>query len=86
MSKYWLNFVEESWHNQRPKVMCRIEVYEKPSKSEYASEEIHFCTDRAKDYWRFREKWDWETITKKQLEKVREMAGLLKQEWLNKNT
>ena len=82
--KYWITFVEEYWEGQRPKVMCRIEVYEKPSKSQYASEEIHFCTDREETYYKFREKWDWRTISKKRLEKVRKIAKSFEQERLDK--
>lgn len=83
--RFWVSFVEEFWPGQRPKVMCRIEVYEKLEKSPYTTEEIHFCTDRKEDYYDFREKWDWKTISKKNLEKVRTIAKSFEQEWLRLN-
>jgi len=84
--KYFLSFVEEYWPGQIPKYMCRIEVYEKPEKSPYATEEIHFCTDREDDYYDFRNKWDWKTVSKKKLGRVRKEAGAFEREWLNNNT
>lgn len=80
--KYFVSFVEEFWQGQLPKVMCRIEVREEPSESPYSIEEIHFCTDREDDYYKFREEWDWKTITKEELEKVRKVARSFKEEWL----
>lgn len=83
--KYWVSFVEEFWPKQRPTIMCRIEVYERPEKSQYSTEEIHFCTDDEKAYNDFREKYDWKTLTKKKLDKVRGQAKSFKQEWLDRN-
>jgi len=81
--KYFISFVEEYWKGQLPKIMCRIEIFEEPSKSPYAIEEIHFATDNEKAYYKFREKWDLETLSRKKLEIVRNIAINLKQEWLN---
>lgn len=80
--KYFISFIEEFWERQKPKIIGRIEVYEKSKK--YAVEEIRFCTDKEELFYKFREKWDFETITKKELGLVRNMATIFEQEWLNK--
>jgi len=80
--KYFISFVEEYWQGQIPRIMGRIEVYEKDE--EYAVEEIRFCTDRGELFYEFREKWDFETITEKNLRLVRNTAKMFEQEWLNK--
>ena len=80
--KYFISFIEEFWEGQIPKIMGRIEVYEKSE--EYAVEEIRFCTDKEELFYEFREKWDFKTITEKELKLVRNVATMFEQEWLNK--
>ena len=80
--KYFISFTEEFWQGQIPKIMGRIEVYKKSE--EYAVEEIRFCTDNEELFYKFRERWDLETITEKELRLVRNIATMFEQEWLNK--
>lgn len=80
--KYFISFIEESWQGQIPKIMGRIEVYKKSK--EYAVEEIRFCTDNEGLFYKFREKWDFQTITERELRLVRNCATIFETEWLNK--
>jgi len=49
----------------------RIEVYTKDS--DYAVEEIRFLTNK-KSWYKFREKWDLQNVTKRELDKIRKFG------------
>jgi hypothetical protein len=70
--KYFISFIEEFWTNIKPEykdyVIGRVEVYD--NDSVYAIDEIRFLTND-KNWNKFREKWDFKDITKKDLNKLR---------------
>ena len=70
---FFLSFVEEAVMNPdyAGHVGGRVEVYEIGSDSQYAIEEIRFFTNKQKEYYRLRERWDFEDVTAKGLERLR---------------
>jgi hypothetical protein len=54
----------------------RIEVYEMGA-DKYAIEEIRFFTKKQKAFYRLREKWDFEEVTAKELERLRKKIIVL---------
>jgi len=69
---FFLSFVEECVMDPAyfDYVGGRIEVYEIGSE-QYAIEEIRFFTKKQKAFYRLREKWDFEEVTAKELERLR---------------
>jgi hypothetical protein len=67
---FWLSFIEEGVLNPKYEgyVGGRVEVYD--NKSEWAIEEIRFWT-KDKGWYKFREKWDFRGVTKRQLDRLR---------------
>lgn len=71
MNDFFVSFIEEAIFNpkyEKEYVGGRVEVY--TSDSDYAVEEIRFFT-KDKNWNKFREKWDFKDITKKDLDKLR---------------
>lgn len=72
--KYFISFIEEGIFNPKYEgyVGGRVEVYAQiPDKGNgYAIEEIRFFT-KDESYYKFREKWDFRGVTKKQLDRLR---------------
>ncbi len=73
---YFLSFVENVIRNPnyRGYRSGRIEVYDDETDNPYAEEEIHFLTDRVDEYLEFREKFDFEEVTEKKLDKLRSIT------------
>jgi len=69
--KFFLSFVAEFIMNPEYENYTggRLEVYGKDD--EYAREEIRFFTDRENEFRKFRDKWDFEKVGPKTLEKIR---------------
>jgi len=70
---YFISFVEEcvmdpAYSDEH--VGGRIEVYEIGS-DQYAIEEIRFFTNNQKEYHKLRDRWDFEDVTAKGLERLR---------------
>lgn len=69
--RYFISFIEEFWPHQKPgTTMGRVEVY-KDDGGAYAVEEIRFGTEKIKEFWRFREKYDFRHYHKKGVDKIR---------------
>jgi|YelNatPaOPRAMG01_1025707.scaffolds.fasta_scaffold09160_15 hypothetical protein len=71
MKKYFISFVEEFIFNKRYKnyVAGRVEVYD--SKGPYDIDEFRFFTKRREKFYRFRDKWDFKHVSKKQLSAIK---------------
>ena len=71
---FFLSFVEEMIQNPDffAYVGGRIEVYD--DKSEFNIEEIRFLTKKKKEFYQFREKWDFEDISEKELKEIRRIV------------
>ena len=67
--KYFLSFIEEFWQGQKVKTMGRVEVYIEDE--QYAIEEIRWGTDKVEEFSKFRDKWDFEDVGQKTLDKIR---------------
>ena len=65
--KYFLSFVEEGIFNPKYQEYTagRMEIWD--DVSQYDIDEIRFFT-KDKDFWKFREKWDFKEVEKKQLD------------------
>jgi hypothetical protein len=76
---YFLSFVEECIMDPAYTgyVGGRIEVYEIGSDNQYAIEEIRFFTKKQKEYYRLRERYDFEDVTAKGLERLRTKVASL---------
>ena len=76
---FFLSFVEECVMDPAYSdefIGGRIEVYEMGA-DKYAIEEIRFFTKKLKEFYRLREKWDFEEVTAKELERLRKkITGL----------
>jgi len=75
---YFLSFIEEgimdrSWAGY---VGGRVEVYEVGS-DKYAIEEIRFFTNNQKEYHKLRDRWDFEDVTAKGLERLRKKIAAI---------
>lgn len=75
---FFLSFVEEcildpSWAAY---VGGRVEVYE-VGLDKYAIEEIRFLTKKQKEYHRLRDRYDFEDVTAKELERLRKKIAAL---------
>jgi len=70
---FFLSFIEEGILNRdfEGYVCGRVEVYEIDSDNQYAIEEIRFFTNKQDEYYRLRERWDFEDVTAKGLERLR---------------
>jgi hypothetical protein len=75
---YFLSFVEECVMDPAyfEYVGGRIEVYEMGA-DKYAIEEIRFFTKKLKEFYKLREKWDFEEVTAKELERLRKKIIVL---------
>jgi hypothetical protein len=72
--KYFLTFTEEFWEVKKEYQdwrIGRVEVYD--DESEYAIDELRFATPPTKEWFEFREKWDF-----KETEKLDEFKKKLK--------
>ena len=69
--RYEISFVEEAIMNSAPKyykcVGGRIEIYDMKRNDGYASEEIHFVTNKLDEYYKLRDKLDLKIINQRQL-------------------
>ena len=75
---YFLSFIEEYWQGQKPNsAVGRIEVTDVRDETGYACEEIRIGTYKLDEYQVFREKWDWKSVTKEELDTIREEAKRL---------
>ncbi len=74
--RYFISFVEEGIFNPSFKdfVGGRIEVSDNELDVPYpVIQEIRFFT-KDKDYWKFREKWNFKNVSKKQLDNIKEIV------------
>mgnify|MGYP000870000705 FL=1 len=73
MKKYFISFVEEFIFNPKYQdyIAGRVEIYLR--KSQYDIDELRFFTKKIKKFHRFRDKWDLEEVSEKQLEKIRKI-------------
>jgi len=70
---FFLSFIEEAVLS--PKwagfIGGRVEVYENGSDDQYAIEEIRFLTKKLSSYHKLRDRYDFEDVTAKGLERLR---------------
>ena len=73
---YSINFIEEFWGQIKPEyknhAFGRVEIYDNEGDNPYAIEEIRFFTSNRDGFYEFREKWDFEDISEKQLDALRQ--------------
>lgn len=72
MNNIFISFIEEFWQMKpqyKDYIIGRVEVY--GPKDFYASEEIRFRTDKQDEFYKFREKWDFKDISKRELIQIR---------------
>jgi len=77
---FFLSFVEECVMDPAyfEYVGGRIEVYETGHDADqYAIEEIRFFTNKQKEFYKLRGKWDFEEFTAKELERLRKKIIVL---------
>jgi len=76
---YFISFVEECVMDPAffEYVAGRVEVYEIGSDNQYAIEEIRFFTNKQKEYYRLRERYDFEDVTAKGLERLRKAIAAI---------
>ena len=69
--KYFVSFVEEVIFNPEfiGYVGGRVEVYDE-SKSSYPIYEIRFLTPKWREFFTFRDKWDFKEVTAKELKEI----------------
>jgi len=75
MSKpYFVSFIEEAVMNlkYRDYIAGRIEVYKDPAV--YDIEEIRFFTNKQDEYFKFRDRWDFEDVSQAELDELRKTA------------
>ena len=72
---YFLSFVEEGFVGVTDKTFGRVEVYDYHEPTEYAVDELRFLfktrPEKDKEYQAFREKWDFQNVSKKELEEIK---------------
>ncbi len=70
---YFLSFVEEIIMNENylDHRAGRIEVRDNETDYPYACEEIRFFTDNVEEFYEFQDKWDFEDVGEKTLDKIR---------------
>ena len=72
---YFISFIEEGFVGVNDINFGRVEVYRNDNPSLYDVDEIRFLyknnTDKEKEFRDFRDKWDFNNITKKELELVK---------------
>jgi len=75
MKKYFISFVEEFIFNPKYQdyIAGRVEIYLR--KSQYNIDELRFFTKKIKKFNRFRNKWDLEEVSEKQLKKIRKIIA-----------
>lgn len=75
MKKYFISFVEEFIFNPKYQdhIAGRVEIYLR--KSQYDIDELRFFTKKIKKFNRFRNKWDLEEVSEKQLKKIRKIIA-----------
>ncbi len=68
--KYLVNVVEEGIMNEKyfNFVGGRVEILD--DKHPYSIDEIRFFTNKKEEWNKFREKWDFEEVSKKQLKQI----------------
>jgi len=76
---YFLSFVEEAVMNPNYEgyVGGRIEVYDNGSDNPYAIEEIRFFTKKLSAYHKLRDRYDFEDVTAKGLERLRKAIAAI---------
>jgi len=85
MKKYFISFVEEFWmpstnfmgagkirEDIGDFITGRVEVFDNFGNSEYNVMELRFFT-KDKSFYDFRERWDYEDITKEELNKLKKI-------------
>ena len=75
MKKYFISFVEEFIFNPKYQdyIAGRVEIYLR--KSQYDIDELRFFTKKIKKFNHFRNKWDLEEVSEKQLKKIRKIIA-----------
>ena len=71
---HFLSFVEECVSDY---VGGRIEVYDNGSDSQYAIEEIRFFTNKLSAYHKLRDRYDFEDVTAKGIERLRKAIAAI---------
>lgn len=71
--KHFVSFVEEFVLNPdySEYIGGRIEVHSPDSDTGYADEEIRFLTTKQKEFYKFREDWDFKEVNKKEVDRLR---------------
>jgi len=71
---YFLSFIEESFMGVTDRTFGRVEVYTNKKTKEYVIDELRFSFKENqqinKEFRKFREKWDFKNVSKKELESV----------------
>lgn len=67
--RYFISFIEECIQNPEfyDYVGGRIEITDELSDRFYATNEIRFFTNKIDEFYDFRERWDFKTVSKKKL-------------------
>ena len=72
---YFLSFIEEGYVGVNDVVFGRVEIYTNLKPEDYAIDELRFAfaeTDKnRKEFYDFREKWDFEDVTEKEFEAIK---------------
>ena len=72
---YFLSFVEEGFAGVTDRMFGRVEVYSDKEPTEHAVDELRFLFKanfgKEKLFYKFREKWDFQNVSKNELEKVK---------------
>jgi len=82
--KHFLNFIEEAVlnpHYSDNYIGGRIEIW--TDESQYSIEEIRFFTCKQKEFFRFREKWDFKEVDSEQLKEIKRFVKENFLEWIN---
>lgn len=82
--KYFLNFIEEAVMNSHYSdnyIGGRIEIW--TDESQYSIEEIRFFTCKQKEFFKFREKWDFKEVDSEQLKEIKKFVKENFFEWIN---
>lgn len=72
---YFLSFIEEGYVGVNDVVFGRVEIYTNLKPEEYAIDELRFVfadtQEKRKEFYNFREKWDFIDITEKEYEAMK---------------
>jgi len=76
---FFLSFIEEGILNRdfEGYVCGRVEVYEIGADNDYAIEEIRFFTNKLSAYHKLRDRYDFEDVTAKGLERLRKKIAAI---------